>query len=46
MVDTLVLARRKHPGGHNTLDDFCVCYGVDRSRRSEDRALLDTELLA
>jgi DNA polymerase-3 subunit epsilon len=46
VVDTLVLARRKRPGGHNTLDDLCVRYGVDRSRRSKDRALLDTELFA
>jgi hypothetical protein len=29
VIDTLVLARRKHPGGHNTLDDLCSRYGVD-----------------
>jgi hypothetical protein len=29
-----MLARRKHPGGHNTLDDLCSRYGVDRSRRT------------
>jgi DNA polymerase III subunit epsilon len=45
-VDTLVLARRKHPGGHNTLDDLCSRYGIDRSRRSKHGALLDAELLA
>jgi DNA polymerase-3 subunit epsilon len=45
-VDTLVLARRKHPGGHNTLDDLCSRYGVDRSRRTQHGALLDAELLA
>jgi DNA polymerase III subunit epsilon len=42
----LVLARRKHAGGHNTLDDLCSRYGVDRSRRTQHGALLDAELLA
>jgi DNA polymerase III subunit epsilon len=46
VVDTLVLARRKHPGGYNTLDDLCSRYGVDRSRRTQHGALLDAELLA
>jgi DNA polymerase III epsilon subunit len=46
VVDTLVLARRKHPGGHNTLDHLCSRYGADRSRRSKHGALLDAELLA
>ena len=46
VVDTLALARRKHPGGHNTLDDLCSRYGVDRSRRTQHGALLDAELLA
>jgi DNA polymerase III subunit epsilon len=46
VIDTLVLARRKHPGGHNTLDDLCSRYGVDRSRRTQHGALLDAELLA
>ena len=32
VVDTLVLARRKHPGGHNTLDDLCSRYGVNSLR--------------
>jgi DNA polymerase III subunit epsilon len=44
VVDTLVLARRKHPGGHNTLDDLCSRYGVN-SLRSKHGALLDAELL-
>jgi DNA polymerase III subunit epsilon len=35
VVDTLVLARRKYPGGHNTLDDLCTRYSVDRSRRTQ-----------
>jgi DNA polymerase-3 subunit epsilon len=46
VVDTLVLAKRKHLGEHNTLDDLCVPYGIDRSRRSKYGALLYTELLA
>jgi DNA polymerase III subunit epsilon len=45
VVDTLVLARRKHAGGHNTLDDLCSRYGVN-SLRSKHGALLDAELLA
>jgi DNA polymerase III subunit epsilon len=45
VVDTLVLARRRHPGGHNTLDDLCSRYGV-YSLRSKHGALLDAELLA
>ena len=45
-VDTVVLARRKHRGGDNTLDDLCARYGVDRYRRTQHGALLDAELLA
>jgi DNA polymerase III subunit epsilon len=46
MVDTLLLARRKHPGGSNRLDDLCARYAVDNSRRTKHGALLDAELLA
>lgn len=46
MVDTLLLARRKHPGSPNRLDDLCVRYAVDNSRRTKHGALLDAELLA
>jgi DNA polymerase-3 subunit epsilon len=46
LVDTLLLARRKHPAGPNRLDDLCVRYRVDHSRRSKHGALLDAELLA
>jgi DNA polymerase-3 subunit epsilon len=46
MIDTLLLARRKHPGGSNRLDDLCVRYSVDNSRRTKHGALLDAELLA
>ncbi len=46
MVDTLLLARRKHPGGSNRLDDLCARYSIDNSRRTKHGALLDAELLA
>lgn len=46
IVDTLVLARRKHPGASNSLDALCARYGVDTSRRTKHGALLDSELLA
>jgi len=46
IVDTLALARRKHPGASNTLDALCARYGVDTSRRVKHGALLDSELLA
>jgi DNA polymerase-3 subunit epsilon len=46
LVDTLVLARRKHPAGPNRLDDLCARYGIDNSRRVKHGALLDAELLA
>jgi len=46
LVDTLMLARRKHPGSPNRLDDLCVRYKIDNSRRQKHGALLDAELLA
>jgi DNA polymerase-3 subunit epsilon len=46
IIDTLLLARRKHPGGANRLDDLCVRYAIDNSRRTKHGALLDAELLA
>jgi len=46
IVDTLMLARRKHPGGSNKLDELCARYRVDNSRRTKHGALLDAELLA
>ncbi|TAK46769.1 MAG: DNA polymerase III subunit epsilon [Xanthobacteraceae bacterium] len=45
LIDTLLLARRKHPG-KNSLDDLCARYGVDNARRTKHGALLDAELLA
>lgn len=46
MIDTLLLARRRHPGAGNRLDDLCVRYGIDNSRRTKHGALLDAEILA
>src|SRR6201986_450001 len=46
LVDTLLLARRKHPGGSNRLDDLCSRYSIANSRRTKHGALLDAELLA
>jgi DNA polymerase III subunit epsilon len=46
LVDTLLLARRRHPGGSNRLDDLCARYGIDNSRRTKHGALLDAEILA
>jgi len=46
LVDTLLLARRKHPGVSNKLDDLCSRYAIDNSRRTKHGALLDAELLA
>tara|TARA_E500000305_G_C3998983_1_gene226218 strand:- start:405 stop:1088 length:684 start_codon:yes stop_codon:yes gene_type:complete len=46
MIDTLAIARRRHPGAKHTLDALCARYGVDRSHRVLHGALLDAELLA
>lgn len=46
MIDTLAIARRRHPGAKHTLDALCSRYGVDRSHRVLHGALLDAELLA
>lgn len=46
VVDSLALARRKHPMGPNSLDALCKRYGIDNSRRTKHGALLDSELLA
>lgn len=46
MIDTLLIARRKHPNGSNRLDDLCARYAIDNSRRIKHGALLDAELLA
>ncbi len=46
MVDTVALARARHPGAKNSLDALCTRYGIDRSHRTRHGALLDAELLA
>ena len=46
VIDSLMLARRKHPGASNSLDALCLRYGIDNSRRTKHGALLDAELLA
>lgn len=46
MVDTLVLARSRHPGAKHSLDALCTRYGIDRSHRVLHGALLDAQLLA
>src|SRR5690606_35473047 len=46
VVDTLQLARRKHPAGPNSLDALCKRYGIDNSKRIKHGALMDSLLLA
>ncbi len=46
MVDTVAMARMRHPGAKNSLDALCTRYGIDRSHRTRHGALLDAELLA
>ena len=46
MVDTLVMARARHPGAKHSLDALCSRYGIDRSHRIKHGALLDAQLLA
>lgn len=46
VIDTLVMARQKHPGQKNNLDALCKRYGVDNSQRDLHGALLDAEILA
>lgn len=46
VIDTLSLARRRHPGASNRLDDLMNRYGINSSRRTKHGALLDSELLA
>ena len=46
MVDTVAMARVRHPGAKNSLYALCTRYGFDRSHRTKHGALLDAELLA
>ncbi len=46
MVDTLAIARQRHPGAKHSLDALCTRFGVDRSLRIKHGALIDAQLLA
>jgi DNA polymerase-3 subunit epsilon len=46
VLDTLTMARRKHPGAPASLDALCARYSIDNSRRTKHGALLDAEILA
>jgi DNA polymerase-3 subunit epsilon len=46
MIDTLAMARTRHPGAKHSLDALCTRYGIDRSHRVKHGALLDAQLLA
>ena len=46
MIDTLTIARSRHPGAKHTLDALCSRYGIDLSQRTLHGALLDAQLLA
>lgn len=46
VLDTLLIARRKHPGSPNNLDALCSRYRIDNTRRTKHGALLDSEILA
>ncbi|MGL4440483.1 MAG: exonuclease domain-containing protein, partial [Bosea sp. (in: a-proteobacteria)] len=46
VLDTLAMARRKHPGASNSLDALCSRYGIDTSKRVKHGALLDAEILS
>ena len=46
MVDTVAMARMRHPGAKHSLDALCNRYGIDRSHRTVHGALLDAQLLS
>ena len=46
IIDTLALAKKRHPMGPNSLDALCKRYGIDTAKRTKHGALLDSELLA
>jgi DNA polymerase III subunit epsilon len=46
MIDTIAIAKVRHPGAKMSLDALCTRYGIDRSHRVKHGALLDAELLA
>ena len=46
VIDTLAMARRRHPGAPNSLDALCARYRIDMSKRVKHGAMIDVELLA
>lgn len=46
VIDTLAMARRRHPGAPNSLDALCSRYRIDTSKRVKHGAMIDVELLA
>ncbi len=46
IIDSLLMAREKHPGQKNSLDALCSRYGVNNKHRKLHGALLDSEILA
>jgi DNA polymerase-3 subunit epsilon len=46
MIDTLAIARSRHPGAKHSLDALCTRFGIDRSLRIKHGALIDAQLLA
>ena len=46
VVDTLAIARKRHPGASNSLDALCQRYRIDNAKRTKHGALLDAEILA
>ncbi|HWA19508.1 MAG TPA: DNA polymerase III subunit epsilon [Devosia sp.] len=46
VIDTVTLAKERHPGARVSLDALCKHYGIDNSRRTLHGALLDSEILA
>jgi DNA polymerase-3 subunit epsilon len=46
VIDTVMVARERHPGARVSLDALCKHYGIDNSKRTLHGALLDSEILA
>jgi DNA polymerase-3 subunit epsilon len=46
VIDTVMVARERHPGARVSLDALCKHYGIDNTKRVLHGALLDSEILA